>query len=167
VSEEALAEAQLESEQRRLRAGEAAGAGGSTASSLSASSASTASTGSPLSSIAALVSSSSSNSRNSASASASNSRTGFDVQLKLLLLGDAKVGKTSLMTRFSENKFSDKMVSTLGVDYKHAFLSIMGLRVKLQIWDTAGQERFRVMTQPYYKGAHGVVLVYDASAESR
>lgn len=87
----------------------------------------------------------------------------FDVQMKILLLGDSGVGKTSLMMRFSEDKFSPSLLATAGVDYKTKFLDFDDKRVKCQIWDTAGQQRFHVITHSYYKTAHGIVLVYDAS----
>jgi hypothetical protein len=87
----------------------------------------------------------------------------YDVCVKLLLLGDGGVGKTSLMLRYSEDKFSTSLLSTAGVDYKSQYIDMEGKRVKCQIWDTAGQQRFHVITQAYYKGAHGIVLVYDVS----
>lgn len=87
----------------------------------------------------------------------------YDVQVKLLLLGDSGVGKTSLMQRYSEDKFSPSLLSTAGVDYKVQMLEVEGKRVKCQIWDTAGQQRFHVITHSYYKSSHGIVLVYDAS----
>lgn len=90
----------------------------------------------------------------------------YDVQIKLLLLGDGGVGKTSLMLRFSEDKFSSSLLSTAGVDYKTQHLDVDGKKVKLQIWDTAGQTRFHTITQAYYKAAHGIVLVYDVSDAS-
>lgn len=90
----------------------------------------------------------------------------YDVQIKLLLLGDGGVGKTSLMLRFSEDKFSSSLLSTAGVDYKTQHLEVDGKKVKLQIWDTAGQTRFHTITQAYYKAAHGIVLVYDVSDAS-
>lgn len=87
----------------------------------------------------------------------------YDVQIKLLLLGDSGVGKTSLMTRYSEDKFSASLLSTAGVDYKSAYMEVAGKRVKCQVWDTAGQQRFHVITHSYYKGAHGIILVYDVA----
>jgi small GTP-binding protein len=90
----------------------------------------------------------------------------FDIAIKLLLLGDSGVGKTSLMMRYAEDKFSNSLLSTAGVDYQTQYLDIDGRRVKCQIWDTAGQQRFHVITQAYYKGAHGIVLVYDAADPS-
>jgi len=91
----------------------------------------------------------------------------YDVMIKLLLLGDGGVGKTSLMLRFSEDKFSQSLLSTAGVDYKTQHLEVDsaagGKKIKLQIWDTAGQTRFHTITQAYYKAAHGIVLIYDVS----
>lgn len=87
----------------------------------------------------------------------------FDVCVKLLMLGDSGVGKTSLMLRFSDDSFSKETIATAGVDYKTAFLDMDGFVVKCQIWDTAGQQRFHVITHSYYKNAHGIVLVYDVS----
>jgi hypothetical protein len=90
----------------------------------------------------------------------------YDVQIKLLLLGDSGVGKTSLMLRYSEDKFSPSLLSTAGVDYKSAHMEVAGKAVKCQVWDTAGQQRFHVITHSYYKGAHGIILVYDVAEES-
>ena len=87
----------------------------------------------------------------------------YDLLIKLLLLGDSGVGKTSLLLRYSEDKFAPSLLATAGVDYKTAFLDVDGLTVKCQIWDTAGQQRFHVITQAYYKSAAGIALVYDAS----
>lgn len=87
----------------------------------------------------------------------------YDVQIKLLLLGDSGVGKTSLMSRFSEDKFNMSQLSTAGVDYKSSYMDMGGKRVKCQVWDTAGQQRFHVITHSYYKGVHGIILVYDVA----
>ncbi|CAB1099861.1 unnamed protein product [Ectocarpus sp. CCAP 1310/34] len=87
----------------------------------------------------------------------------FDRTIRILLLGDSGVGKTSLMTRFSEDKFAPTLISTAGVDYKVQTLDINGKRVRCQIWDTAGQERFHVITRTYYRGAHGIALAYDVT----
>ncbi|CAN0149113.1 unnamed protein product, partial [Laminaria digitata] len=87
----------------------------------------------------------------------------FDHTIRILLLGDSGVGKTSLMTRFSEDKFAPTMISTAGVDFKVQTLDINGKRVRCQIWDTAGQERFHVITRAYIRGAHGIALAYDVT----
>lgn len=86
-----------------------------------------------------------------------------DYNIKILLLGDSGVGKTSLLERYANNQFKTNLMTTAGVDYKVQHLEIDGQHVKCSIWDTAGQERFHVITRAYYKGAHGIVLVYDVS----
>uniref|UniRef100_A0A182N627 Ras-related protein Rab-35 n=1 Tax=Anopheles dirus TaxID=7168 RepID=A0A182N627_9DIPT len=73
------------------------------------------------------------------------------------------VGKSSLLIRFSDNTFSGSYITTIGVDFKIRTVVIKGERVKLQIWDTAGQERFRTITNTYYRGTHGVIVVYDVT----
>jgi Ras-related protein Rab-18 len=68
-----------------------------------------------------------------------------------------------MLLRFTDDSFDDHIQSTIGVDFKVKHLDMDGKRVKLTIWDTAGQERFRTLTSSYYRGAHGVVLVYDVT----
>ena len=85
----------------------------------------------------------------------------YDYLFKLLLIGDSGVGKSCLLLRFADNAWSDTYISTIGVDFKIKTLTIDGKVVKLQIWDTAGQERFRTITSSYYRGSHGIVVVYD------
>ncbi|EDW07550.1 ras-related protein Rab-35 [Drosophila mojavensis] len=87
----------------------------------------------------------------------------FDHMFKLLIIGDSGVGKSSLLIRFSDDTFSGSYITTIGVDFKIRTVEINGLRVKLQIWDTAGQERFRTITSTYYRGTHGVIIVYDVT----
>lgn len=90
---------------------------------------------------------------------------GHDYYVKILLLGDSGVGKTSLMLRFADNQFQESLMSTAGVDFKVRYLEKNKTRTKCQIWDTAGQERFHVITRAYYRGSHGIALVYDAANE--
>ncbi|XP_018587241.1 ras-related protein Rab-35b isoform X2 [Scleropages formosus] len=91
----------------------------------------------------------------------------YDYLFKLLIIGDSGVGKSSLLLRFADNTFSGSYITTIGVDFKIRTVEINGEKVKLQIWDTAGQERFRTITSTYYRGTHGVIVVYDVtSAES-
>lgn len=87
----------------------------------------------------------------------------YDMHLKLLMLGDTGVGKTCLLLRYAFDSFSPTFITTIGIDFKIKEVEIDGLRVKLQIWDTAGQERFRTITVSYFKGAHGILLVYDVT----
>ncbi|KAH9317312.1 hypothetical protein KI387_019081, partial [Taxus chinensis] len=86
----------------------------------------------------------------------------FDYLFKLLLIGDSGVGKSSLLLRFTSDSFDD-LTPTIGVDFKLKFMTVGGKRIKLTIWDTAGQERFRTLTSSYYRGAQGIILVYDVT----
>ncbi len=83
---------------------------------------------------------------------------------KLVIIGDAATGKSSLLRRYCENAFGDKYVCTVGVDFHIKILKMKdGRLVKLQIWDTAGQERFKVMTKSYYRSAKACLIVYDTT----
>ena len=77
------------------------------------------------------------------------------------MIGNSGVGKSCLLIRFTDDTFSDSYVTTVGVDFKIKTLDIEGKSCKLQIWDTAGQERFRNIISSYYRGAQGIMLVYD------
>lgn len=85
-----------------------------------------------------------------------------DHTFKILLVGDSGVGKSSLLLRFATGGF-EELTPTIGVDFKAKVVDIDGRRVKLTIWDTAGQERFRTLTSSYYRGAQGIILVYDVT----
>lgn len=75
------------------------------------------------------------------------------------------VGKSCLLLRFSDDAFTTSFITTIGIDFKIKTIELDGKRVKLQIWDTAGQERFRTITTAYYRGAMGILLVYDVTDE--
>ena len=87
----------------------------------------------------------------------------YDYLFKVLLVGNSSVGKSSLLLRFVDNQWNDLFVPTIGVDFKIRTMEIDNKNVKLQIWDTAGQERFKNITASYYRGAHGIFVVYDIS----
>ncbi|XP_070546734.1 ras-related protein Rab-8A-like [Ptychodera flava] len=89
----------------------------------------------------------------------------YDFLFKLLLIGDSGVGKTCVLFRFSEDAFNSTFISTIGIDFKIRTIELDGKKIKLQIWDTAGQERFRTITTAYYRGAMGIMLVYDITNE--
>ncbi|XP_016303958.1 ras-related protein Rab-8B-like [Sinocyclocheilus anshuiensis] len=89
----------------------------------------------------------------------------YDYLFKLLLIGDSGVGKTCLLFRFSDDAFNTTFISTIGIDFKIRTVELNGKKIKLQIWDTAGQERFRTITTAYYRGAMGIMLVYDITSE--
>ncbi|XP_037655858.1 ras-related protein Rab-18-like [Choloepus didactylus] len=83
--------------------------------------------------------------------------------LKILIIGESGVGKSSLLLRFTDDTFDPELAATIGVDFKVKTISVDGNKAKLAIWDTAGQEQFRTLTPSYYRGAQGVILVYDVT----
>ncbi|RQM14153.1 hypothetical protein DD237_004819 [Peronospora effusa] len=96
----------------------------------------------------------------------------YDLLIKLLLIGDSGVGKSCVLLRYSDDSFTTSFITTIGliglticcsIDFKVKTISLDGKRIKLQIWDTAGQERFRTITTAYYRGAMGILLVYDVT----
>lgn len=87
----------------------------------------------------------------------------YDYSFKILLIGDSGVGKSSLLLSFISQQAFQDLSPTIGVDFKLKMLTVGGKRLKLTMWDTAGQERFRTLTSSYYRGAHGIILVYDVT----
>jgi len=87
----------------------------------------------------------------------------YDYLFILVLIGDSGVGKSCLLLRFADDKWTDSYISTIGVDFKIRTIELDQKTIKLQIWDTAGQERFRTISSTYYRGAHGILVVYDVT----
>lgn len=85
---------------------------------------------------------------------------------KILLLGDTSVGKTCFLLRYCDDIYNESHIATIGLDYRVKPVELNKRKIKLQIWDTAGQDRFRSITQSYYKGSHGILLIYDVENES-
>nr|XP_061811525.1 ras-related protein Rab-27B-like [Nerophis lumbriciformis] len=98
----------------------------------------------------------------------------YDYLIKLLALGDSGVGKTTFLYRYTDNKFSRKFTSTVGIDFREKRLMYTGtnadgateknFRVHLQLWDTAGQERFRSLTTAFFRDAMGFLLMFDLTS---
>jgi len=84
-----------------------------------------------------------------------------DISFKLLLLGNNGVGKSCIFLRYFDDIFNISQLTTIGVDYRIKRVSYQDKKIQLIIWDTAGQDRFKSITQSYYKGADGIILIYD------
>ena len=83
--------------------------------------------------------------------------------IKLLLIGDSCVGKTSLLLRFCDNFFPESHMATIGVEFKEKIITINDKNYKIHLWDTAGQERYSSLTKNFYKHAQGIIFVYDVN----
>ena len=90
-----------------------------------------------------------------------SSTNDYEYLFKILLVGNSNVGKSSLFLRFVDEIWKENFVPTIGVDFKIKSIKINNKIIKLQIWDTAGQERFKSILSSYYKGANGILLLYD------
>ena len=89
-----------------------------------------------------------------------------EINLKILILGDSSVGKTTLLLKYVDGYFPTIYVATIGVEYKIKRINLDGMEINLQIWDTAGQERFRGITRNFMKGADGIIFTYDITNKS-
>jgi Ras-related protein Rab-1A len=87
----------------------------------------------------------------------------FDYLFKVLLIGDSGTGKSNLLLRYADDFYKADIGSTIGVDFKVCTRTIEGKVARMYLWDTAGQERFRTITNSYYRGSHGIVVVYDVT----
>mmetsp|Transcript_53476 Transcript_53476/g.48086 ORF Transcript_53476/g.48086 Transcript_53476/m.48086 type:complete len:244 (-) Transcript_53476:334-1065(-) len=107
-----------------------------------------------------------SNDTNSDNSSDTENRASLIHKIKILTIGDSGVGKSSVILRFTDDTFTPSFITTIGIDYKMKNMTLDdGTKCKCQIWDTAGQERFRNITTAYYRGAQGILLVYDITDE--
>lgn len=85
----------------------------------------------------------------------------YDVLYKIIIIGDSNVGKSNILSRFVRDDFETKTTATIGVEFATRTLTLDDKIIKIQLWDTAGQERYRAVTSAYYRGATGVIMVYD------
>lgn len=88
-----------------------------------------------------------------------------EIYLKILILGDSNVGKTSLLFSYIDNYCPETHMATIGVEFKEKKLELNGHKINLQIWDTSGQERFRSLTRNYFRDADGILFVYDITTQ--
>ena len=88
----------------------------------------------------------------------------YEYLFKLLLIGNSGVGKSCILMRYADNSFTENFFNTIGVDFKIKTITLNDQVIKMQIWDTAGQDRFRTLTSSYYRGAHGIIIVYDVTS---
>ncbi len=93
----------------------------------------------------------------------SNPLTPYDYRVKIIVIGDAAVGKTSIAVRFTKGFFSPSYIATLGVNFFVQNITVNDKVLRCQLWDTAGQERFGPVLEKYYVGAKGAVVVFDKS----
>ena len=84
-----------------------------------------------------------------------------EIDLKILLVGDTSVGKTSILSKYIDDIFEENQISTIGVEYKVKSLIINGRKINLRIWDSSGQERFRSITQSFFRNAEGILYIFD------
>ena len=93
--------------------------------------------------------------------------TDSELVFKILLLGDSEVGKSCFLMRYSDNVFVENYITTIGLDYKLKNVKLdSGKTIKVQLWDTAGQDKYRTIAKNYFKGSHGILLLYDITKQS-
>ena len=88
----------------------------------------------------------------------------YNEKIKIMIIGDSNVGKTSIIKRFCKNEFSPSFISSIGIDYESKYINIDKKVINLQLWDTAGQERYRVLARNYYKQSDAFMIVYDITS---
>jgi len=90
----------------------------------------------------------------------------YDYVLKFIIVGDSTVGKSNIMSSFTDKRFLSDHTMTIGVEFATKVISVENIKYKIQIWDTAGQETFKAITRSYYRGTLGCMLVYDITNKS-
>ena len=85
----------------------------------------------------------------------------YDLKFKIIVIGESRVGKTSLIKRYTKDQFGGVYLTTVGIDFQNKTIEIEDKKVKLQVWDTAGQERFRNVAKNYFQSSNGFLLVFD------
>jgi len=84
----------------------------------------------------------------------------YDYVQKIIIIGDSGVGKSNILLRYTEGKFAENYLVTIGMNYAYKIVEVGGVKLKLQIWDTAGQEKYRTITKTYYRNSQGVIVVF-------
>ena len=85
----------------------------------------------------------------------------FDEKIQIIIIGESQVGKTSILYQYTQNKFSNQYLATVGVEYFVKEEIINNKHIRVKIWDTAGQEQYKSITKSFYKNSDGIVIVYD------
>ena len=96
-----------------------------------------------------------------ASEDAPNEESKYSAEYKIVIVGESAVGKTAILYKYAEGVFKNGLISTIGLDFRTKIVDVEGVPIRLQVWDTAGQERFRTLSKQLFRGAKGIVLVYD------
>ena len=92
-----------------------------------------------------------------------NESSSYDEKIKLMVIGETRVGKTALIKKYTKDTFGGAYLTTVGIDFQEKIINVEDKVVKLQIWDTAGQERFRNIAKNYFHTSDGFLIVYDIS----
>ena len=90
-----------------------------------------------------------------------NNNKTSELKIKLLIIGDSDVGKTSMLLKYTDNFFPESHLATIGVEFKTKEIEFQDYKISLQIWDTAGQERFRSITKSFFRSTNGIIFMYD------
>lgn len=92
-----------------------------------------------------------------------NNDMDYDEKCQILVIGNSEVGKTSLLIRYTQNRFTMQHLATIGIDHFTKSEVINGVKIRIKVWDTAGQERYKSLASSFFKNAQGIILVYDVS----